>query len=279
MIVSEPPPCDGIDPAGASEEALRLLEDLGVESSGERAAGSLLDGVVGPSESRERVHDQHDVLAQLDSAARSLQDQLRDAHVLGGGVVEARGHDLADAGCLHLEDFLWTLVHQKDEQRRLRLIGDDAFGDGLEHHRLAGLGRGDDERALPLAERAEQVDDAVGEIGLSLAGEAALEPDLLVGMDGAEAGELGPAAHLLGGAAVDGGDLFERRATSLAAAAGVALDLVAGAKLVLPDDPLADVNVAIGGEVARLAAAEENRFPFLRSSRTPALTRRQPRSA
>ena len=75
----------------------------------------------------------------------------------------------------------------------------------------------------------------------------ALEAELLVGMDGAEAVEFGAAAHLGGRAAVDGRDLFERRAPALAAGAGLAVDLIARAELVLPDDPLADVDVAVGG--------------------------------
>ena len=79
----------------------------------------------------------------------------------------------------------------------LGIVGRDALGDGLQHHRLARLGRRHDERALALAERAEDVDHPVGEVGLALADEPALEPELLVGMDGAEPAELGPAARAL----------------------------------------------------------------------------------
>ena len=116
-------------------------------------------------------------------------------------MVEARRDHLADAQRLHLEDFLGTLVHQQDEERGLGMVGCDALGDGLQHHRLPGLGRRDDQRALALAEGAEQVDHAVGEVGLTLADQPALEPELLVGMDGAEAGEVGAAAELGGRAA------------------------------------------------------------------------------
>ena len=59
---------------------------------------------------------------------------------------------------------------------------------------------------------------------------------------------------------------------------GLAVDLVAGAELVLADDPLADVDVAVGGQVSRLAPPEKaGALPA--SSRTPSIRRRRPRSA
>ncbi len=188
MMVSEPPPCGGVDLPRAAEKALRPLERLGVQTAGERPAGALLDRVVRPRQAGERVHDQHDVLTQLDPPAGALERELRHRHVLLRRIVEARRDHLADAHRLHLEDFLGPLVHQQDEQAGLGIVRADSLGDGLEHHRLARLGRGDDQGALALAERAEDVDHAVGEVGLALADQLALEAELLVGMDRAEAG-------------------------------------------------------------------------------------------
>ena len=82
MMVSEPPPCDGSILPRAAEKALRLLQRLGVESARERPAGALLDRVVGPGQPGERIHDQHHVLAHLHPAPGPLQRQLRHRHVL-----------------------------------------------------------------------------------------------------------------------------------------------------------------------------------------------------
>ena len=98
-------------------------------------------------------------------------------------------------------------------------------------------------------------------VGLPLTGAAALEAELLVGMNGAEPAELGAGAEVLRRPAVDGGDLGERRAAAFAAGTGLAVHLVAGAEAVVADDLLADVDVAVGGQVARLATPEEARAP------------------
>ena len=78
-------------------------------------------------------------------------------------------------------------------------------------------------------------------------------------MNGAEAVEVGAAAHLGGRAAVDGRDLFERRAPALAAGTGLAVELIPRTELVLADDALADVDVPVRRQVACLAAAEKSR--------------------
>jgi hypothetical protein len=55
------------------------------------------------------------------------------------------------------------LVDQDDHEVALGVVRRDGVGDRLHHHRLAGLGRADDEGALALADRHHQVDDAGGE--------------------------------------------------------------------------------------------------------------------
>src|SRR5262249_53941027 len=141
--------------------------------------------------------------------------------------------------------------------RCLRVVGRDALRDGLEHHRLAGLGWRHDERALALAERAENVDDAIGEVGLALANQSVFQAELFVGMDRTEAGGIRTAAESRGWTAKPADDPLERRTAAFPTGPTVALDLVAGTKLVLANEPLAHVDVAPVGEIAGLAAPEE----------------------
>jgi hypothetical protein len=55
-------------------------------------------------------------------------------------------------------DFLGTLVHEQDEQRRVRVVDRNAFRDGMEEHRLAGARRRDDQCALSVADWGDEVD-------------------------------------------------------------------------------------------------------------------------
>ena len=178
-----------------------------------------------------------------------------------GQLVESAADDLAVDRPADVRDLLRPLVHQQHVQGRLGVVGADPLGDRLEDHRLSGLGGRDDECALALAEGGEDVDDAVGVVGLPLPHEAELEQELLVGMDRAQPVEVGASAHFGGRPAVHGGHPLEARAPALAAGARLALDLVAGAELVLADEALAHVDVAAGGDVARLATPEESAAP------------------
>src|SRR3546814_4471240 len=57
-------------------------------------------------------------------------------------------------------DFLGTLIDEEDDQIDLGVVVGDRFGDVLQQHRLAGARRCDDQRALALALRADEVDHA-----------------------------------------------------------------------------------------------------------------------
>src|SRR2546430_7335052 len=48
------------------------------------------------------------------------------------------------------------LVDEQDEEDRRGMVEGDPFGDRLQHHRLPGLGRGDDQRALAEARSEER---------------------------------------------------------------------------------------------------------------------------
>ena len=101
----------------------------------------------------------------------------------------------------HVGDFLGPLADERDHQQDLGVVGADAVGDLLEEHRLAGLGRGDDQGALALAERVDQVDQALAEVlGVGL------EVDQLDRVDRGQVVEERAAARRVGVDAVDAVD-------------------------------------------------------------------------
>jgi hypothetical protein len=76
------------------------------------------------------------------------------------GTVERRGDDLAAGRALEVGDLLRALVDEHDHEVRLGVVLLDRVRELLEHGRLAGLRRRDDEPALPLADRRHHVDEA-----------------------------------------------------------------------------------------------------------------------
>ena len=161
MIVSEPP--SSMFPGGA-EEALGRVEGDRVDAARERAAGRRQGQVVGAGEAGDRVEQDHDVAAGLDLALGDLEGHLGDVGVVLGRLVEGGADDLALDRAAHVRDFLGPLADERDHQEDLRVVGADAVGDVLEEHRLAGLGRADDEGALALADRVDEVDQALAEV-------------------------------------------------------------------------------------------------------------------
>ena len=88
-----------------------------------------------------------------------------------------------------------------------------------------------------------------------------LQAELLVGMDGGEAGELGAARSCSGGRpmmAVTRSSVGPRPLPPGRVSPSISSP---ARRLVLADDPLADVDVAVGGQVAGLAAPEEAGAP------------------
>ena len=122
-----------------------------------------------------------------------------------GGTVEGRGNDLTLDRALHVGDFFWTLVHEHHHEVDLGVVGGDRVGDRLEHHRLAGLGRRDDQTSLALADRSDEVDHPSGEqAGLGL------EPESILRVQRSELGEVRTLLGAVGIDAVDGVEANER---------------------------------------------------------------------
>ena len=82
--------------------------------------------------------------------------------LLGFAIVRRR-EDFRLNAATGLGDFLGPFVNQEDDELDFGMIGDDGGGDLLQKDRLAGSRRCDDESALPLADRREQVDDSRAE--------------------------------------------------------------------------------------------------------------------
>ena len=190
-----------VDLARAAEEALRCLERLRVEAAGQGASGAALGGVEGPGQPGDGIEDDDGVATLLDPAARALHRELREGHMALGGMVEAGGDDLAHPRHFHLAHFLGPFVHQQDEELGLRVVVRDAGGDGLQHGGLAGLGGGDDQRALAEAERCDEVDEATGHVTLPARRLGAFELEHPARVHRGEPVEVGPAPGLLGGRA------------------------------------------------------------------------------
>ena len=125
-----------------------------------------MDVVVGAREPGDRVEQDDDVLAVLDEPLGLLDDHLGDVDVLLGRLVERRRDDLALHRALHVGDLLGALVDQQHDQVRLGVVARDGVRDRLQQHRLAGAGRGDDQAALTLPDRRQEVHDPPGHVDL-----------------------------------------------------------------------------------------------------------------
>jgi hypothetical protein len=147
MMVSEPPS----SMLRAAEEALGLVQRVGVDAAREDLARRRHHGVVGAGEAGDRVEQDDHVLLVLDEALGLLDDHLGHLHVARGGLVEGRADDLAAHRALHVGDLLGPLVDEQHDEHRVGVVVAMALAIVLQQHGLAGAGRRDDEAALALA--------------------------------------------------------------------------------------------------------------------------------
>ena len=159
MIVSDPP--SSMFRAAPKNRFGRIQRDR-VDAARQGPARRRERQVVGARQAGDRVEQDDDVAAGLDLALGDLERHLGDVGVVLGRLVEGRGDDLALDAAAHVGDLLRSLADERDHEQDLRVVGADAVGDLLEQHRLAGLRRADDQGALALADRVDQVDRAAG---------------------------------------------------------------------------------------------------------------------
>ena len=192
----------------------------------------------------------------LDQALGLLDHHFGHLHVANRRFVEGRGHDLALHRPLHVGHFLRPLVDQEHDQVALGVIGGDRLGDVLQEHGLAGARRRDDQRALALADRRDDVDDARRHV---LAGRVLdLELQPLVRIERRQIVEMDLVPRLLRVLEIDRVALQQREiALALLRAANHAFDRVAGAQAEPPDLGRRNIDVVGAGEVVGVGRAQE----------------------
>ena len=133
------------------------------------------------------------------------------------------------------------------------MIDGDGIGDGLQHHRLTGARRSDDQAALALADGAEKIEDATGHV---LLGRFHLQAALRI--ERRQVVEEDFVAGDFGIFEVDGFD-FDQREVALAVLrrTNLAGDGVAGAKIEFADLRGRDVDVVRAGEIVVFGGAEK----------------------
>src|SRR5262245_24917988 len=245
-----------LDVARGAEEALRPLQRVRVHAAGQNLARRGHDGVVGATQSRDRVEQDNDVALVLDQAFGFLDHHLGDLHVARGRLVEGRGDHFALHRALHVGHFFRPLVDEQHDEVALGVIGRDRMGDVLENDRLAGTRLRHDQTALAFAERGHDVDDASRQIFVGRLFDLHLQP--LIRVERRQIVEMDLVALLFGVLEIDGVDL-EQRVIALAVfrAPDLAFDGIAGAETEAPDLRRRHVDVVGAGEIVRVGRAEE----------------------
>ncbi len=149
-----------LDVAGGAEEALGLLQGVGVHAAGEdlAAVGDL--GVVRPGQPGDAVQQDHHVVAELHLTAGLLQHHLGHLDVAGGRLVEGRADHLGGRhGPTHVGDLLRPLVDQQYDQVHVGVVPGNGVADLLQQDGLAGSGGGHYQAPLAHADRRNQVHD------------------------------------------------------------------------------------------------------------------------
>ena len=209
-----------------------------------------------------RVQQDHHVALVLDQALGLLQHHLGHLHVARRRLVEGGADHLALHRARHVGDFLRPLVDQQHDQEDLRVVGGDRGGDVLQHHRLAGARRRDDQRALALADRRDQVDHP-RRVVLARALRDRLEVlhfhlQPLIGIERRQVVEVDAVAHGFRRLEIDRVDLQQREiALAVLRRADLAFDRVAGAQAEAAHLAGADIDVVRAGQVVGFRAAQE----------------------
>src|SRR6266536_617142 len=228
-----------LDISGRAEEALGRVERRGVDAAGEDLAARGGGEVVGTRQAGDAVQQDHHVLAVLDQALGPLDGQLGDLAVVVAGPVEGRGDHLRPGRALHVGDLFRPLADQQDDQDHLGIVDADRVGDLLHQGGLARLGRGDDQPALALADRAHDVHDPGRDLRRGV-----LEPETLVGVQRGEVFEVLAVARGIGLHPVDLVDPDQRGVLlRVPGQLDRALDLVAAAQRHAPDHRQRHVDV------------------------------------
>jgi len=192
----------------------------------------------------------------LDEALGLLDHHFGNLDVALRRLVEGRGNDLALHAALHVGHFLRPLVDEQDEEEDLRMVVGDRLGDVLQQHRLAGARRGDDQGALALALRGDDVDHPRRFVLHRRIG--GVESQLAVRIERREIVEIDPVADRLRIVEIDLGDAQQAEiALAVPRTLDLALDRVAGPEAELADEIRRDIDIVRPGQVIGVGRAEE----------------------
>ena len=208
-------------------------------------------------------------LPELHEPLGALHRQLGDGRVILGMLVERRGDDFAVDRPLHVGDFFGPLVDEQRDDVGVGMVDRDRVGDVLEQRRLTGFGRRDDQRALALADRREEIDDARRELR-----RANFEFEALLRIDRRALFERAAALDRLGVEIVDFVDADQPVVLfALFRPADLALDHVAAAQLEAANLRLADVDVVVADDSSRRGAKSRSLRATCRGCRWPSRCR------
>ncbi len=147
----------------------------------------------------------------LDQTFGLLDHHLGHLHMAACRLVESRGNDFTAYGALHFRDLFRALVNQQNDQCAFGLGRGDRVGDLLQHHGLPGLRRRDQQAALALADRRNDVDGPSGQVlGRTI---ALLKPDTLIRVQRGEVFKENFLLGFFGGLVVDGFNFQQREVT------------------------------------------------------------------
>ena len=169
-----------LDVTRRTEETLRALQRVGVDTAGQHLARRGHHGVVGARQAGDGIEQNHHIFFVFDQALGFFDHHLRDLYVARGGFVECRRDDFSFDRASHLSHLLGALVDEQHHEMYFGMIGGNRVSNVLHQHGLTGLGRRHQQPALTLADGRDNVDDAPGNILFRL--NIALEPQRLGGM-------------------------------------------------------------------------------------------------
>ncbi|MNT14986.1 hypothetical protein D3C72_1500160 [compost metagenome] len=171
-------------------------------------------------------------------------------------LIEGGCDDFALDRTLHLGHFFRALVDQQHHHVHIRVVGGDGVGNALHHHRLAALGRSNDQRALAAANRGDDVDQAASDVFLGL--DVALQSHLFLGEQGRQVFEHHLVLVLLGGQAVDLVELGQCKvALAILGRTHFTFNHVTRVQVEAPDLAGGDVDIVGAGSEARVEAAQK----------------------
>ncbi|MCY1231537.1 hypothetical protein D9M72_439900 [compost metagenome] len=173
-----------------------------------------------------------------------------------GRFVEGRRHHFAAHRALHLGHFFRALIDQQHEQVGFRMVVGDRVRDVLQHHGLAGLGRGHQQRALAAADRRDHVDDAAGDVLFRL--DVAFERERPVGVQRRQVLEHDAVLDRFGRLPVDLVHLDQCKvAFAVLGRTHFTLDRIAGVQVETADLGRADIDVIRAGQIRGFGRAQE----------------------